>query len=179
MTQLFENATQALVFAYAYQSQQYPESQMSKMMKRRNAPSGKGLVSTDGAGQVGMIKARIERLSREHQACIVARYSLRFESCPCCGGKEKMLDEYVLALSVLRDWLLTQITGVSTYQSRQLIVRAFYEKDLKFGREVDKIGWVRRTATDHKARVWPALKLLDATAQGEIMTILQDMCCDE
>lgn len=176
MVQLFKSPGDALTFAFAYSSEQYAETQMSKLVKRvGRISSGKGLVGIDGAGQAGLILAQLNKLPKLHQACITARYSLKFSECKTCGGHSRMLEEYQLALVVLREWAVDQISGVSPQLVRQLIIRSFYEKKLKFAREAEAVGMPRRTANDQKSKVWPALKLLDATAQGKVGELLQPL----
>lgn len=177
MTQLFRNSHEALVFAFNYTSQQYAETPMSKLMKRSgNMGSGKGLVGLDGAGQVGFIKKTVERMDPLYQACVVAKYSLKFGHCNCCGSSDKILEEYQVALIRLREWALSELTGISHTHMRQAIIRCFYEPDFKLGKFADKMGIPRRTATHQRGVVWPKLKKLDMMAQGTIASELHELC---
>ncbi|AYR25776.1 terminase gpA endonuclease subunit [Herbaspirillum rubrisubalbicans] len=84
---LFRNEHEALKFAFNFQSQQYPLSPMSKLGSLEALGQGKGLVSTDGAAQAGMIRKKLDRLGEAHRHCLVARFSPKYDVCPCCQGE--------------------------------------------------------------------------------------------
>ena len=127
MNELFANTQDALVFAFKYSAQQYPASAMSTLMASGQAGTGKGLVSVAGAGQAGMLQSEIQALNPLHRACIIGRYAVRSEECPCCGG-EKLRQEYSAAVDELADWAVQWLTGISIRAMRQGIVRAYYER---------------------------------------------------
>lgn len=175
MSELFKNSHEALVFAFNYSSQQYAQSPMSKMMKVGVASSGKGLVSHDGAAQAGFIRAQVERLSREQRACIVARYSPRFEECQCCGSHDKILQEYKEAIATLGQWAVSTFTGMSVRTAREYVVRSYFEKGLtvRVMAERTKVG--KSTLHDYKSKIINSLKDVDHSAQvqlGELLAAL-------
>lgn len=109
--QLFENAGKALKFAY--QDHSKPEmSVMNRMVKSTEWPTdkprspSKGLAGLDGAGQAGLIRARIARLGRWNEALIIAQYAPRDTTCSCgsgcCSGKLPS-QEWVDAINYICD----------------------------------------------------------------------------
>lgn len=175
MEELFKNTHDALMYAFNYSSQQYALSPMAKMMKT-GIGSGKGLVALDGAGQAGMILAHVGRLPALHQACIAARHAPRFEECPCCSSKDKMTDTYREAIATLAEWAIGQVSGISIRNMRGAIVRSFYEKGVSVAAAALELGVAKRTAYDHKAKIFGELKKMDAAAQAGIDALLAEMC---
>ena len=165
MTELFRNAHDALTFAYNYSSQQYALSPMAKLMKT-GIGSDKGLVSQDGAAQAGIIKSNLGRLPALHQACIVARYGVRYEECPCCSSKDKMTDEYREAIAALTEWALSQVTGMSIRNMRAAIIRSFYERGVSIADVAKQLNVSKSKAYDQKSRIHKELKTLDTKAQA-------------
>jgi hypothetical protein len=173
MTELFRNSTEALVFAFRFSHQQYALSPMAKMAKTGIVGAGKGLVALDGAGQAGMIRREVDALPVLKRLCIVARYSVKFEECGCCGG-DKMIAEYREAITNLADWSLQHLTGMSLLKMRQYYVRAFYER-LSIKEMADQLRVEKSLAYRQKDAIWTALKKLDAEAQREICDRLDHM----
>jgi hypothetical protein len=127
--ELFQNADAALKFALRYSSQQYAQTPMAKRLKSNGSiGSGKGLVGLDGAAQAGMVRARLERMGKEQQACLVARFSARVEDCPCCGGN-RMLDEYKESLLALAAWADQFVSNSGSAQRLRFgVVQAYFDK---------------------------------------------------
>lgn len=174
--ELFKNPSDALTFAMRFARDQYPQSELSRLMKRTHAASGKGLVALDGAGQAAFIKARMERLDQLERACIVARYSARTEPCTCCGNL-KPLDEYKAAIDLLSDWAMQYLSGaLSVRKVRSAIVQEFFERSKSIGKIAEAVGVPRRTAYDQQAKIWPHLAELDKRALASIGDQLMDLC---
>lgn len=174
--ELFKHPHDALLFGLRYSSQQYPQSEMAKMMKRTHASSGKGLVALDGSAQAGFIRARIDRMDQHERACIIARYAPRTEDCQCCGG-QKPTEAYRAAIDILADWTLQYLSGtISVRKVRYAVVQDFFERQKSIGKVADDIGVPRRTAYDQKAKIWPHLTELDKQAQATIGDLLEDLC---
>lgn len=174
--ELFKNPSEALLFAMRFSSEQYPTSELAKLMKSARIGSGKGLVALDGAGQSGIILARLARLDSLERACIVARYSPKTEDCICCGG-QRPTEAYRAAVEVLADWTLQYLSGtISVRKVRFAVVQDFFERRRSIGKVADEIGVPRRTAYDQKAKIWPHLTELDKQAQNSISDQLEDLC---
>lgn len=174
MSELFNNVHDALTFAFNYSSQQYALSPMSKLMKT-GIGSGKGLMSTDGAAQAGIIKAHLGRLPALHQACIIARYAPRFEDCPCCASRDKMTDEYREAIATLTEWAISQISGITIRNMRAAIIRSFFERGVSIADAAKQLNVPKATAYDQKARIHKELKTMDAKAQAGVDEQLRDL----
>jgi transposase-like protein len=173
--ELFKNADEALIFAFRFSAQQYAMSPHAKMMKTGIVGSGKGLVSLDGAGQAGLIRGEIEKMPSFKRSCIIARYSLRYEDCPCCGS-DKMVDEYKEAVANLAEWSTQWITGMSVRTMRHAIIRAYYERGVSIREIAERINVPKSTAYDQKNAIWAKLKQLDCDAQREAADRLEKMC---
>lgn len=148
---------------------------MAKLMKT-GVGSDKGLVSLDGAGQAGIILSHIGRMPLLHQACITARYATRYEECPCCLNKDKMTDEYRAAIDTLSEWAAGQVTGITLRNMRAAIVRSFYERGVSILSASKELNVAKSTAHDQKAKIFKALKVMDAAAQAGAESHLNDMC---
>ena len=177
MNRLFRNSQEALIFAFNFSSAQYGISEMARLAGPM-ASSGKGLVGVDGAGQAGMIMKKVDDLDRYHRACIIARYSQRFEECRCCRNASMPLQQYRESISTLADWSVQFITGLSLRQMREVIIRSFYEQGVSFKTEADKLNVPKSTAYDQRSMIIAGLKKIDSTAQAEIFAKLDDMCLE-
>lgn len=167
-----------MTFAFNYSSQQYALSPMSKLMKGGGHGSGKGLVSLDGAGQSGIILARLAQLSPLEQACIAARYAPRFEECPCCQNKDKITEQYREAIATLTEWAISACTGLTIRNMRGAIIRSFYERGVSITATAKELNIAKTTAYDQKARIHKALKDLDGRAQRAASAALDGMCAE-
>ncbi|WP_219118990.1 hypothetical protein [Janthinobacterium sp. UMAB-56] len=176
MQELFKNTHDALMFAFNYSSQQYALSPMSKLMKGGGAGGGKGLVSLDGAGQSGIILARLAQMTPLERACITARYAPRYEECPCCLNKDKMTEQYREAIAELAEWALGVCTGLTIRNMRGAIIRSFFERGVSITAAAKELNIVKATAYNQKARIHKALKELDGRAQQAASSCLEEMC---
>lgn len=189
--EMFITPHDALLFAFRFSDQQYAISKLGKMLKGAIG-SGKGLVSTDGAGQAGMILQEVARLPEVEQACIVCRYSLRFATCdcrrPCCSGSE-VLKEYAQAIECLdNNVALPAITGLSNRMLRHHIIRHYFEysEDKKdkaaqiesVAQAAARLRIPKSTAYDLKAKIDTALRDHDKNALTRIDQYLAPMCGD-
>lgn len=73
---LFRSAHEALRFAYAYSSQQYPVTIMGRLMGGGGMGSGRGLFGLDGAGEAGNVKRIVGTLPGAFRHAIAARYTI-------------------------------------------------------------------------------------------------------
>lgn len=173
MTPLFNNAHEALVFAFNYSGQQYALSPMSKLALK-GAGSGKGLVSVDGAAQAGMILAEVDRLQPIHRSCIIARYAIKTVECKCCGSNG-MAAQYRTEIGSLREQAAGQLTGMSVRGMREMIVRAFYERGINITQVAAELNIAKSTAHDQKRLIWAWLGKVDATAQNLVSDRLSNL----
>ena len=101
MAALFDNAHDALTFAYRYSGRRYAISVLNDTPR---ATTGKGLGGLDGAAQAGIIKAEVARLGQITEAIIIARFALPWLPCSCgqscCSGK-KVNGEWKKAITEL------------------------------------------------------------------------------
>lgn len=70
----FRSGHEALRFAYAYNTQQYPMTLMGKMMRGLGLGSGRGLHGLDGAAVAGSVKRVVEALPHDYRYVLVCRY---------------------------------------------------------------------------------------------------------
>lgn len=179
MTELFKNSHDALMFAFHYSSQQYALSPMAKMMKTGVVGTGKGLVALDGAGQSGLIRKQIEKLTPIQRACIVARYSPRFIECQCCGSRDKILPEYKEAIATLAQWALSTFSGLSSRVARECIIRSFYERGVSIKEIAERTKIGKSTLYDHKSKIVAKLKEIDHSAQVAVGDLIDILLIDE
>lgn len=176
MQELFKNTHDALVFAFNYSSEQYALSPMTKLMKT-GIGSGKGLVALDGAAQAGIIRSRVDQLPALQAACIIARYTPRFEECPCCQGRDKMTEEYREAVIMLTEWAIGHCSGITLRNMRAAIIRSFFERGVSISEVARELNVPKATAYDQKSRIHKALKKIDCQAQQNVDDRLQVLCC--
>lgn len=175
--ELFKTPADALLFGLRFSSQQYAASPMSRMMRQGVSAAGadKGMVGLDGAGQAGLVLARIEKLAPLERACIVARYSTRTESCCSCGN-DRPTDEYKQAIVTLADWAQQFIASASARRMRYAIVQEYFERRRNLSKQAESMGVPKQTASNQKNKIWPHLSDLDKRAQEIIGDMLHDMC---
>ena len=173
MNELFANTQDALVFAFGYSAGQYPQSPMAQMAKTGNVGSGKGLVSTAGAAQAGMIQSALSVMNSIKVQCLVARYAQQYTDCQCCGGRkpEKLWQEAIAALS---DWSMQFLAGsISHAVVREAIILNFFSRGVSINEAAERAHVPVKTAYNHRAKIHAALKELDAQAQCEIADLLE------
>ena len=180
--QTFTSVRDALVFAFSYVAQHYDAPAMYRAIAASGQQrEGKGLHGIDGAGQSGMIRAELGRLSEDHQALLALSYAPRSWPCgcgrSCCSGQARN-DEWADALSHLVDRAVPcALAGCIThYRARRaLVLRALVKVDAIRGQKADTleeialaVGVHRNTITDHNKRVLDWIRMLHDNAQAEI-----------
>ncbi|KWD49683.1 DNA-binding protein [Burkholderia ubonensis] len=125
----FKSAFDAVRFALAYSTQQYGETMMAKRLRGESSGAGMGLVGLDGAGQAGMIRAKVWELPELHLAVIVARAAPRELPCSCgkacCSGSQPN-PEWQTAISWLTDASAAYCSGFSLYRVRRAIIEGVF-----------------------------------------------------
>ncbi|KOE23096.1 hypothetical protein [Burkholderia multivorans] len=125
----FKSAFDAVRFALAYSTQQYGETMMAKRLRGESLGSGMGLVGVDGAGQAGMIRAKVWELPELHRAVIIARAAPRDLPCSCgkscCSGSQPN-PEWDAAISWLTDASAAYCSGFSHYRVRRAIIEGVF-----------------------------------------------------
>lgn len=187
MTQLFKDSGEALHFAFRFSSQQYPISEMARLMKSAGRiGTGKGLIALDGAGQAGMILAELEKLRPIEAACIVCRYSERIIACecrsPCCRG-EVFKKEYADSVDLIdREIAKPALTGHTKTQMRHAIIRHYFEKkkgkggqEMNISKYADLLKVPRSSAHVMKTKIHAALVEVDKNARTRIDGYLSHM----
>jgi RNA polymerase subunit RPABC4/transcription elongation factor Spt4 len=146
------------------------------MMAYGTSVSGKGLVGNDGAAVAGSIKRRIDLLDKYKRACIIARYSMRTDTCPCCGG-DKPMDEYRESILLLVDWAQQFVSqDSSVHRILYAIVQEFFERRRQLLKVADSLKVPKRTAYDQKDKIWPHLSELSKQAESYMDDALADIC---
>ncbi|CAJ0784701.1 hypothetical protein R8510_05291 [Ralstonia chuxiongensis] len=122
MEPIFNSTEHALRFAFAFSTQQFGRSAMARMY----APpgSGRGLGGLDGAGQAGMIRASVEKLSPAQQRVLVVRFAPADLPCACghaCCSGHAPNREWAAALEWLADH--TAILTLPRFHVQQVMQR--------------------------------------------------------
>ncbi len=163
---VFETTRSAVVFAFNFSMEQYGETILAKMQHHGSiGRSGKGLVGFDGAGQAGMVLAQIDRLSRTERAAIVARFSRRFEPCPCCGG-EKATAIWREAIEHLASVCIP--VGVSNVRCRRELVAKHFGVQVGFSALAEKCGLSRNAISEHYRVLTCRMADIEAQAQASV-----------
>lgn len=168
---LFRNEHEALKFAFNFQNQQYPLSPMSKLGSLEALGRGKGLISTDGAAQAGFIRKRLDRLSDAHRHCLVARFSAKYDACPCCLG-DRPLPEWRESIIYLREWSAFEVSGLSFGNVREAIIMNYFDKRVSVSDAADRVHMKLRTARHHQKKIHDRLKVLELQALAVIREAL-------
>jgi hypothetical protein len=163
-TEIFDTTRSAVVFAFNFSTEQYGQMPLARL-QRSSIGSGKGLVGTDGAGQAGMVLAQVWRLNLTERAAIVARFSPRSESCPCCGG-QKPTALWQEAVEQLASVALP--VGVSHYRCRIELVAKHFGLSVRFEDLATRHGLSRNTISEHYRSMTRRLADIEAQAQASI-----------
>ncbi|MGF6697633.1 hypothetical protein OKW38_002245 [Paraburkholderia sp. MM5496-R1] len=126
MEPVFKSTEAALRYAYAFSTEQYGRSAMAVMYARPG--NGLGLGGLDGAGQAGMVRAEIDKLTPTQRAVLVVRYAPRELPCscrrPCCSGHYQN-GEWKAAIEDLVQHTAPLFAGhVSNVRLRAALIRA-------------------------------------------------------
>lgn len=123
---IFRSTEAALKYAFCFSTEQYGRSAMAAMY----APpgSGRGLSGIDGAGNAGMVRAEVEKLSPTQRAVLIVRYAPPDLPCscrrPCCKGSYAN-KEWSDALELLAQFTAPLFAGsLSNVRLRRALIRA-------------------------------------------------------
>jgi hypothetical protein len=184
---LFENAHQALTYAYEYSNQQFARSVMAVMMSTgMHIPSGKGLSGLDGAGQAGMVKARVRSLgevkAEQDKArlqgqlegfVLVARYARRPRECAHCGCMAPTA-EWREAIAGLVRHVNGSVEGISHLHLRRTLVERYFGTKVDMSETAKQCGVSRVTAAKQYKTVKDQLRRIEERAMKNIEQELQD-----
>ncbi|MBU9581357.1 DNA-binding protein [Burkholderia multivorans] len=152
----FKSAFDAVRFALAYSTQQYGETMMAKRLRGESAGSGMGLVGLDGAGQAGMIRAKVCALPELHRAVIIARAAPRDLPCSCgkacCSGSQPN-PEWRAAISWLTEASAAYCSGFSHYRVRRAIIERVFGVKCSLSDVAEDCGAHVNTASKQNAAV--------------------------
>jgi hypothetical protein len=160
---LFRNEHEALTFAFNFQSQQYPLSPMSKLGGVKALGTGKGLVSVDGAAQAGLLRKKLSTLDPLFRNCLTARFSPKYDQCPCCHG-DRAMPEWVEAIAGLRYWSQTAVSGVSNGHVREAIIKNYFDKKTSITDAADRAKVPVRNVHNQRNKIHERLKQVEAQA---------------
>lgn len=153
----FPSTPAALLFAFNFSMQQYDRPMMNRMA---DGPRGHGgLSGLDGAGQAGLVRARLAKLDALHQAALVARYAPPTLPCecshPCCSG-QRPNSEWHAAMRLLADDAEKKaLAGCSTRRplTLGLVGRAVGRNKTAMETLAKQAGVAQNTATNHMSRI--------------------------
>lgn len=160
---LFASAHAALTFALNYSMQQYDRPLMNKIASGELAAAtalggGKGLSGLDGAGQAGMIRAELARLSPIEQAVLVAHAAPAQISCGCgiaCCSGWKVNPEWQDAMSVLTSAAASgALSGcVSNGRLRSALIQRLFGAKVTLVELAERYDVDEKTASAHHAKL--------------------------
>lgn len=160
---LFPSAHAALTFALNYSMQQYNRPLMNRIasgeLTAGMAPDGgKGLSGLDGAGQAGMIRAELARLSPIEQAVLVAHAAPSQVPCACgvaCCSGWKTNPEWQDAMSVLTSAAASgALSGcVSNGRLRSALIQRIFGAKVTLAALAERHDVDENTAGAHHAKL--------------------------
>ncbi|AZY50996.1 hypothetical protein C0J09_13935 [Bordetella avium] len=157
---LFRSAREALTFALNYSMQQYDRPLMNRAMSAQpdGGAEGKGLSGIDGAGQAGMIRAELGKLSPLHQAALVASIAPSQMPCECrvsCCSGWKVNPEWQEAMSELSIAAASgALSGcVSNGRLRSALIQKHFGAKTSLVELAERFGVSERTADAHSAKL--------------------------
>lgn len=160
---LFASAHAALTFALNYSMQQYDRPLINKVASGALATGatlggGKGLSGLDGAGQAGMIRAELARLSPIDQAVLVAHAAPAQIPCNCgiaCCSGWRVNPEWQDAMSVLTSAAASgALSGcVSNGRLRSALIQRLFGAKVTLTELAERFEVDDKTASAHQAKL--------------------------
>lgn len=160
---LFASAHAALTFALNYSMQQYDRPIMNKIASGELAAGialggGKGLSGLDGAGQAGMIRAELARLSPVDQAVLVVHAAPLQIPCGCgiaCCSGWKVNPEWQDAMSVLTSAAASgALSGcVSNGRLRSALIQRLFGAKVTLAELADRYDVDEKTVSAHQTKL--------------------------
>jgi hypothetical protein len=174
---LFRTDKGALLFALNFSHGTVKQPALLTLMggPRR---AGRGLAGLDGAGQAGMLKSALERMSRIRRAVLVARYAVAKLPCTCgrpCCSLQRDNPEWAEAIGVVTEWLLVQgAAGTwSHYRMRQALAQRFFGVKVSFTKIAADCKVKRDTASLYFKRTKELLNDEERLARYEYEGVLK------
>ncbi|MBN3777423.1 DNA-binding protein [Burkholderia sp. Ac-20345] len=157
---LFKSTEHALRYAFTYSTQQYGKSAMAVMYSPPG--SGRGLGGIDGAGQAGMVRAEVDKLSPAQQAVLIGRYAPPDLPCACgaaCCSKHRPNKEWAAMLDWLARYTAVLFSGcLSNERLRRALVRnVLTGQQSEYTALGKQYGVDRNTVAKHAAMIEAAL----------------------
>ncbi|NML34530.1 hypothetical protein [Paraburkholderia antibiotica] len=161
MEPIFRSTDGALRYAFSFSTEQYGRSAMAGMF----APpgTGRGLSGMDGAGQAGMVRAELERLTPAQRAVLVVRYAPELLPCSCrrrCCSGQYVNDEFGRALKALAEVYTAPLFAghLSNVRLRAVLIRAAILREKPDYTALGKqFGVDRNTVAKHAGMIERAL----------------------
>jgi hypothetical protein len=158
---LFKSAGAALAFAFNFSMQQYDRPLMNRLASGRLGGDGMGLSGQDGAGQAGMIRAKLAELPYLHQAILVAKNAPPRLPChcgaPCCVGKQPNF-EWQAAVRAVADHAEPEaLEGCTIHRGLTLgLLANLFGNKVPVSQLAEEAGVTNNTATNHlsRLRIW-------------------------
>lgn len=171
---LFSSAHAALTFAFNHTAQVYDRPIMARLAATPRPGGGKGLGGTDGAGQAGMILAKLDGISELHQLIIAARFLPKTVACPCCASEVWDAD-WLAVVRRISDMAMQAgvLSGHLVHRSVRdgLVARYFAGKEgrarISPGALALKAGISDRTVTDQNSKITLWLRGSKLTRKGK------------
>lgn len=170
---LFSSAHAALTFAFNHTAQVYDRPLLARLASKPGGP-GKGLGGTDGAGQAGMILAKLDQLTELHQLIILARFLPQTACCSRCGSDAWDAD-WLAVIRKISDAAMLHgvLSGHIIHRAvRDALVMRYFankvnRKRILLGTIAAKAGISDRTVTDQNSKIVLWLKGSRFTKAGK------------
>jgi len=171
---LFSSAHAALTFAFNHTAQVYDRPLMARLASKPRPGTGKGLGGTDGAGQAGMILAKMDQLTELHQLIILARFLPQTACCSHCGSDAWDAD-WLAVIRKISDAAMLHgvLSGHIIHRAvRDALVMRYFankanRKRILLGTIAAKAGISDRTVTDQNSKIVLWLKGSRFTKAGK------------
>lgn len=125
---LFASSHEALAFAFNHAG--YPAGPLMNRLAGGARHEGRGLSGENGAGQAGMIKRCLERLSPLHRSVLRARYGPATRECSCCGQPAPH-HEWVSSVKIITSHALERLESMPSVSDALVyaLVARYFSKD--------------------------------------------------
>ncbi|WP_348995933.1 hypothetical protein ABFG95_11985 [Achromobacter sp. HNDS-1] len=155
---LFKSAHAALVFALNYSMQQYDRPLMNRKAAGPATGPGKGLSGVDGAGQAGMVRVELAKLTPIQQAALVASVAPQQLPCECkvsCCSGLKLNQEWANAI---RDLTTAAAAGalsgcLSNGRLRSMLIQRLFGAKVTLSQLAEDHKVDERTVSAHHAKL--------------------------